>query len=92
MKKCVRIIFAYKNGWDFLEEYAKKYARSLDIEGIAEKEEKNTYAIVVNGKKEAVDTFVDKLQEMFVKKGVDDYMIEPFLKEEDYRGVFRVIK
>jgi acylphosphatase len=92
MKKCVRIVFTQENGFALLDATIKDVARKLDLEGTAAQVHDNEYEIIVHGEKEKVDQFIDKAIEQFIQEDVDDYHVEPFLKEEDYRGVFRVVR
>ena len=47
--------------------------------------------IIICGKNDHVDEFIDLLYEKSSKFNLDDIQIESYFKEKDYRGVFRVI-
>lgn len=94
MNKCIRISFAahgLPNG--FLREAILKRARALNLEGTAQINTTEQHVkIVACGTKESIDAFLD-----FLHKGPDKTILEnieadPFLKDKDYRGVFRVIE
>lgn len=93
MNKCVRIMIKGLVSENFVEDVIKKQTRHLHLEGTAQVvATDHQIRIVVAGKKEDVDTFID-----FLHKGVgddvpDSVSVEPFLKERDYRGVFRVLQ
>ncbi len=88
MYKCLKITLTVESLNGFLNEVIKPHARSMDLEGVARSEGPMKVSIIVCGKKEKVDAFVELLQ----KEAVRDIEIEPFRKDKDYRGVFRVIE
>lgn len=90
MKKCVRITFEVENGK--ILESIKKKARSLDVEGIAYRSASDEYETIVHGEKEQVEKFIDAVHAAIIEAGSEDFYVEPYLKEEDYRGVFRVLQ
>jgi len=94
MNKCLRITVqgVLPNG--FMRTVVQKYAKKFDLEGTAQRLSGADQAvkIVVCGRKETVDEFVDALYKGIVKVDVDYIDVEPFFKEKDYRGVFRVIE
>jgi len=91
MKKCVRITFAVSDGSRVLESIKKK-ARSLELEGIAYHEQDDEFGIIVNGEKEIVEKFIDAVHAIIIEAGSEDFHVEPYSKQEDYRGVFRVLQ
>ena len=48
--------------------------------------------IVACGIKDKMDTFIDILHQGSTASRPEDIEVEPFLKEKEYRGVFRVIE
>lgn len=76
----------------FLQKIVQKHARKLDLEGMVQQVVKDLVKIIVCGKKEQVDSFVDLLHKEISDTKFHDIEIEPFLKDKDYRGVFRVIE
>jgi len=93
MYKCLKISFSAANNLDnSLLAHIQKKAQQLGTEGTAQlvKAEKIIKIIIV-GPKEAVDDFVE-----FLHKGpggnlLDNLEVEPFIKDRDYRGAFRII-
>lgn len=91
MKKCVRITFAVSDGESTLESIKRK-ARSLNIEGIAYHLSGQEYEAIIHGEKEAVEKCIDALHGIVLQAGSEEFHVEPHPKEEDYRGVFRVLQ
>jgi len=92
MNKCVRIS-VFKNLDDkFLKNSVQKHAQKLNLEGFSQQVEDDNYKIIINGNKENVDKFIDLLHKEFIDLDIQDFEIEPFLKDKDYRGVFRIIQ
>jgi len=93
MKKCLKIVLGINMPEGFLHSSVQKHARSFDIEGTAQivMTEKQV-RIIACGKKDKVDDFIDTLHKDFAHAKITDFEIEPFLKDRDYRGVFRIIE
>ena len=51
----------------------------------------NQLRIVVCGKSEKLDDFIDYLYDFFLTINARVEELEPFIKERDYRGIFRII-
>lgn len=93
MKKCLKVTISVENiPKDFLKKVIQKYANSFKVEGAAQLAADESIKIIACGKKEAVDDFLDILHKETAKFKLNDLLVEPFLKEKDYRGVFRVIE
>lgn len=90
MKKCLRISCKCRVSKD-LTENIKKEANKLTIEGNIQVTEPDNLKIVACGSKENIDRLIDSLYKLGSKKNPFSVEIEPFLKEKDYRGIFRVI-
>ncbi len=91
MKKCVRISFEVADGESVLETIKRK-ARSLDLEGIAYHRSGDEYEAIVHGEKDSVEKFIDAVHGVILQAGSEDFHVEPHPKEEEYRGVFRVLQ
>jgi acylphosphatase len=76
----------------FLQKVVQKTARKYGLEGVAQLMGGQKVKIVVCGVKEHVDSFVDIIHKELEKPYNDTLEIEPFLKDRDYRGVFRIIE
>lgn len=93
MNKCLRIIIFAEFPVGFLQSFVQKNARKFNLEGVAQMlSEPNQARVVVCGPKESVDSFLDSLHKGSAKWKPEDIEMEPFLKDKDYRGVFRVIE
>lgn len=92
MNQCLFITFSMDLPQDFLHTIIQKKARALHIEGLAQTITNNKVRIIACGPKEAIDDFVDLLHKEAAHKAIENIEIEPFLKDKDYRGVFRVIE
>ena len=93
MNKCLKISFGADIPDGFLRDFVQKHARTFDLEGTARVfSTQEIIIIVVCGHKDAVDDFLDILHKGSKEVFLEDIEIEPFLKDRDYRGVFRVIE
>ena len=91
MKQCLRITFTLDSESKFLQDTVKKYAYKLEIEGAAQVIE-GRIKIVACGMKDNMERFIDVLHKGSKTARPDDVEVEPFLKDKEYRGVFRVIE
>lgn len=91
MNKCLKITLTVepKEG---LFNAIQKHARTAELEGVVQAISADKVRIVICGDKEHVDTFVDALHKESAKQPIKDIEIEPYVKDKDYRGVFRVIE
>jgi acylphosphatase len=92
MYKCLKIFLVGSFPPDFLRIFVQKQAKQCEVEGVAQVMPGNKVCIIVCGKKEKVDVFLDLVHAKSIAHGVEDVEIEPFVKSKDYRGVFRVIE
>ena len=80
MNKCLRITFSGEYPSTFFRNFIQKNARGLNIEGIAQVMPDSRVRSIACGTKGTGKVFLEDIE------------IEPFLKDKDYRGVFRVIE
>lgn len=93
MNKCVKIVFLIKGTAQVAFNFIQKEARKFNLEGMVQIEGDDAEGnLIACGDKEAVDEFVDILHKGTKGCSIEDIQIEPFLKDKDYRGVFRVIE
>lgn len=92
MKKCLKIMLMGTFPANFFIDIVQKNAKKLDLEGSAQMVGGTTLRIVVCGSKESVDSLLDLLHKNLNDYGLCELEIEPFIKDKDYRGVFRVIE
>ena len=92
MNKCLKITFIAEPREHLLYTVIQQQARQRNLEGLTQPIGPDKIKIVVCGKKEEVDSFVDYLHSQALEEHITSIEIEPFLKDRDYRGVFRVIE
>ena len=93
MNKCLRINITVDITEDFLHNFIQKNARKFDLEGSAKiVDGDNQFVVIVCGEKDNIDSFLDVLHKGSSKCVPELIEVEPFLKDRDYRGVFRVIE
>lgn len=92
MKKCVKIVLHIPVIKGFLQDVVQEQARRLGLEGVAQLQLPSEVKIVAFGAKEAIDAFIDLLHKETSKHGVAQVEVEPFIKDKDYRGIFRIIE
>ena len=78
---------------NFLKKSVQKYAQDLEIEGTAQHISSDQgVKIIACGLIETVEELLDVIHKEAAKIGIEDIQIEPFIKEKDYRRVFRIIE
>lgn len=92
MKKCLRIIISGDYPESFLRDFVQKHARELNLEGTGQFLDDGGVRVIVCGNKESVDVFLDLLHKGTKDITPDDISMEPFVRDKDYRGIFRVIE
>lgn len=94
MSQCLFITFSLVSSKDFLHDVIQKKARSLGIEGTVRIENDNGkfIKILACGSRDAMQELIDELHAQAAKDAITNIEIEPFIKEKDFRGVFRVIE
>jgi acylphosphatase len=92
MNKCLKITFIADLPENFLRDFVQKYAKKHGIEGTVQVAGDDSIRIIACGKKEHVESFLDDIHKGTAEVQFEDLIVEPFLKDRDYRGVFRVIE
>ena len=92
MTKCLSIVLRASTKEGFLKNFIQKNARDLDIEGIVQQKIDGEVNMVICGLREQVDLFLDILHKGSSDCKIHAIEVKPFLKDKDYRGVFRVIE
>jgi acylphosphatase len=94
MYKSLRITLSASNiPTQFLKKFIQKKALELELEGTAQMVKPDAIIrIFVNGLKDQVDLFIDFLHKSPGNIEVASIEVEPFFKEKDYRGVFRIVE
>ncbi len=88
----MRIIIHIEGNKDTLRPLVQKLADKLSLEGVVQPVTDTKLRIVACGSKNGMDDFLDALHDKLADGAIDTIEIEPFLKDRDYRGVFRVIE
>lgn len=93
MNKCLRIALTAHESKDFLRGIIQRHARTLGLEGMAQMidQKGKQIRITVCGSAVDLDHFIDLLHKETDAFDVHTMEVEPFLKDKDYRSVFRVI-
>ena len=91
MKKCLKITLRAKIVGG-LRDAIQAAARKLGVEGTVQSAEPNELVIIACGSKDNIDSFLDIIHEGFGSNIPEDVQVEPFLKEKDYRGIFRILE
>lgn len=89
MKKCLKVIITGSFVPDYLYAIIQKNAKKYDLEGTAQQIDAKQVRLIICGLPQNLDDFLDIVHEYSSEY---DIIVEPFLKEKDYRGVFRVIE
>ena len=94
MSQCLYITFSLGNSDKLLHAIIQKKARSLCIEGTAPALNGDGKIIRISacGPKDSMEDFLDVLHKEAARESIKNMEIEPFIKEKDFRGVFRVIE
>jgi acylphosphatase len=91
MKKCLKITLKVPQKKEALFGALAKHAQSLSVEGTVQSGS-DLVRVIACGIKDRVDDFVDVIHREAAKVSAEDVVIEPYLKDKDYRGVFRIIE
>ena len=91
MRQCLLITLTVGSIKGFLDNFIKKHATNLRLEGVAKLVSDDCVRIVICGDRDHIDDFIDALYEKSDKYSLDEIQVESFFKKKDYRGIFRVI-
>jgi hypothetical protein len=89
--KCVRIVCTCKPSKSFAED-VHKFATKLQLEGVYQIIDVDHVRIIASGVKDKIDLFIDVLYKLGSTMKPFAIEVEPFLKDKDYRGIFRIIQ
>lgn len=92
MKKCIKIEFAVQNPQDFLKKVIAKEIKNKSLEGLAQVLPESVVQVCVCAEEDELDDLVDVLYAHVAQYKMTDVIVEPFLKDKDYRGVFRILE
>ena len=91
MKQCLKIIVEGKVQGVGYRELVHKKAEKYSIEGTIQNGNDGTVIIHACGLSEDLDKLIDDLYKGTAKSEVKNIAVEPFVKEKDFRNVFRII-
>ncbi len=91
MKRCVKITITGTVQNDAYKNFAQKKAQDLNIEGTVQNAESGSIILYLCGLAESLDMFIDHLYEGTSGIDIKDLVVEPFINEKNFRGVFRII-
>lgn len=92
MAKCLKINVSFEGDRQPFQENIASKAKELSLEGILEVVNENQIEISVCGTTEKIDDFIDFIYEEHLNVSAVVIDIEPFIKEKDFRLVFRIIE
>lgn len=92
MRKCLKIQVSGKVQGVAYRSTAQKNAQILGIEGTIQNAEDGSVMIFACGSSEKLDKFIDTLYLGTTTSQISDLIVEPFINEKNFRGVFRIIE
>lgn len=97
MKKCVKIILSGVCDAEGLYTTLQQTVDTGNLEGVVEQTDQDVIELIVNGSKDNVDDCVDAVELAAYAHGEQRkcrvyFAVEPFFKNEDYRGVVRYLR
>lgn len=91
MKQCIKIIITGHVQSSLYKEEIQKQAQKLHIEGTLQNYEGEDILIFACGQSDDLDELIDQIYKGTNDIKIRDVVIEPFINEKNYRGVFRII-
>jgi len=91
MNRCLKMLINIEKWEDRWGAQIQAQAKKLDIEGVMQALDGHQMRIMICGKDANLDEFVDYLYDFFISINVRVEELEPFIKERDFRGIFRVL-
>ena len=91
MSRCIKMAFALDKPSEKFLQAIQKHARTFQIEGLLMAHPGEGLKVIACGEGESIDAFLDALDEVVVKYGGQHISSDSFLKDKDYRGVFRIM-
>jgi len=92
MKRCLKITITGSFYETIAEDFIKKNAQKIGLEGTVSIQMPSSITIMACGEQDLLEDFLDLLHKGTTKATFESIDIAPFLKERDYRGVFRIIE
>ena len=92
MSQCLRITCIVGRARELLYSIVEQQAERLDLEGVILPCDDTSIRVVACGSKEKIEAFLDALYQSAADNKLSALEVEPFLKDRDYRGIFRVVE
>ena len=92
MNQCVQINFLGVFSHKGLREFILKTARGFGLEGTGQSIDKGKIKITICGKRDKIQEFIDELHAQADEHAMSNIEIEPFFKQKEFRGIFRIIE
>ncbi len=92
MNQCVRVTIIVEGTKESVHSFVKEQAKECALEGVVQPLSDTKVRIIACGIRDSIDTFIDALHTGVADNTLDTMEVEPFMKDRDYRGVFRVIE
>lgn len=91
MKQSLKIKIIGKFDKDSYIKYMQNTAKNIGVEGTIQAI--NDHGIIIHAASlpDKLDIFIDYIYKNETKVKIEDVLVEPFVLEKDYRGVFRII-
>lgn len=91
MKQCIKITITGHVQSVPYKEFIQKQAQKLHIEGTLQDYEDEDVLIIACGQSDNLDELIDHIYKGTPDIKIRDVIIEPFINEKNFRGVFRLI-
>jgi acylphosphatase len=90
--KCIRMVLLLPEKPKLDAELIQKLARKAEVEGVVQRSGPAHLRVIACGDVERIDAFVDMIHKEAARHDVEEIELESFLKDRDFRGVFRIIE
>lgn len=91
MKQCIKIVITGQVQSPTYKEVIQKQAQKLHIEGTLQNHAVDDILIFACGQSDMLDELIDYIYKGTTDIKIREVVIEPFINEKNFRGVFRVI-
>lgn len=91
MSRCLKITVRATGWQSHWHDKIADSAKRLQIEGVLQTVGADLIKIIACGTEDHLDDFLDDLYELFADSASYVEEMEPFVKDRDYRGIFRVL-
>ncbi len=93
MNQCLRITFlVITEKREIVRSLIRQAAHDLSLEGTVRSVPGSQLKVIACGNKNKMDQFLEVVMKEIARQKCDSLEVEPFFKDKDYRGVFRVIE